>query len=172
MTEPAYSLYGGQPPHQPHSTTSLAAAESIRDQINGLQHRVYCRLMQAGERGLIDEELIESFSGIGQARANAVRPRRIELAQMGLVRDSGRTRKTSKNRDAVVWVAVPPDQAVPPPVKQRKCSCPAPPFDSCRRVLDSLSMLVESAPLFSPASSADIAAVDGWIRTVNQQEAS
>ena len=37
---------------------------------------------------------------------STVRPRRLELVEAGLVRDSGRTRKTRSDREAIVWVAV------------------------------------------------------------------
>ena len=36
---------------------------------------------------------------------NSVRPRRLELVELGLVEDSGVTRKTKRANDAVVWAA-------------------------------------------------------------------
>jgi hypothetical protein len=40
-------------------------------------------------------------------QADTARPRRRELELRGHVTDSGHTRKSPSNRDAIVWVAVP-----------------------------------------------------------------
>lgn len=142
MSFDSYTNYGGTPPHQAHSRTSREAALAIKDEVNDLQYRVYLVLVDAGKRGLIDEELIEHFSRHGgQEEANKIRPRRIELRDLGFVKDSGRERKTSKNRPATVWVAVHPDEA--PAIREEllrrkatacpKCGQPKPPSKSVLR---------------------------------------
>lgn len=55
----------------------------------------------AGLNGMTDQE-IERATGLA---GNCVRPRRGELIEFGLVRDSGRTRLTASKRKAVVWVS-------------------------------------------------------------------
>lgn len=55
--------------------------------------------MEAGWVGLTDDE-IEVMTGY---KGSAVRPRRIKLAQDGLIELAGFTRKTRSGRDAVVW---------------------------------------------------------------------
>jgi hypothetical protein len=49
--------------------------------------------------GGTDEELQDALG----MNPNTQRPRRIELVERGLVRDSGRTRKTKSGRRATVW---------------------------------------------------------------------
>jgi predicted ArsR family transcriptional regulator len=88
-------------PCQHHSPTSCAAAEAIVPHLNKLQARVLDYLRGCGERGATDEELVEAL----RLSPSTARPRRIELVKAGLVRDSGRTRKTNSGREATVWVA-------------------------------------------------------------------
>jgi len=88
-------LYGGDPPHVAGSDTSLAARDKIRDSVNALQSRVLGLLSVP----LTDEEMQLA----GMMPANTQRPRRIELAQLGLVCDSGVRRRTSRGKTAVVW---------------------------------------------------------------------
>lgn len=89
-------------PAQAHSPTSRAAAELAADGAETRRRAVLEYLRQCGEAGAIDEQIIDHFGG--PAFANGIRPRRVELMQMGLVKDSGRTRRTEKGREAVVWV--------------------------------------------------------------------
>ena len=90
-------------PHKPGwvhgSSTSRAAAQSISDKRLGeLHERVLTLFRQAGTRGLTDNEL--------QAAGNTdsvLRPRRIELVQLGKIKATGRTRLTGSGRKAEVW---------------------------------------------------------------------
>jgi hypothetical protein len=88
------------PPAQQHSPTSQAAAEAIAPVAGRLRRRVYEHLLSVGVAGCTDEE---GIAALGMS-ASTYRPRRIECVEAGLVRDSGRTRKTKSGRQAVVWV--------------------------------------------------------------------
>ncbi len=89
----------GPAPAQRHSRTSTAAGASLAPVLRGWRLRVFGMVREAGEWGVTDDELIRDSGN------QSVRPRRIELTQAGLIRDSGRTRITSAGRQAVVWVA-------------------------------------------------------------------
>lgn len=89
------------PPAQRHSPTSRDAAAQIAPRAGTLRAAVLAALKDA-PGGLTDEEL-QTLLNMG---ASTQRPRRIELTQAGLVRDSGTTRRTRSGRQAVVWVAV------------------------------------------------------------------
>jgi hypothetical protein len=95
-----YPLFD-DPPAQRHSPTSVAAAEAIRAAMPALRRRVLDALGDSGERGLTDEEGID---GTGLS-PSTYRPRRVELCERGLCRDSGRTRRVRSGKAAVVWVA-------------------------------------------------------------------
>lgn len=86
-------------PYQRHSETSR---QSAIEAVPGAktQRMVILRLFRdAGARGLTDDE-IEAITGY---KGSAVRPRRIKLAQDGLIELAGFTRPTRSGRDAVVW---------------------------------------------------------------------
>jgi len=83
------------------SATSKAAAISIEPNIGTLRWRILDLLRKCGSTGATDDEL-QSWTGINPS---AQRPRRIELCEVGLVRNSGRTRRTRSGRQAVVWIA-------------------------------------------------------------------
>jgi hypothetical protein len=88
--------YNGDPPHVAGSDTSLAASEEIKGEgVSVGQSRVLALLSVP----LTDEEMQLA----GMMPANTQRPRRIELAQLGLVCDSGVRRRTSRGKTAVVW---------------------------------------------------------------------
>lgn len=87
------------PAYQRHSLTSLAAAEAIKPSVTALQARVLAYIKLLG--GATDEELQRGL----QLNPSTQRPRRIELVEKGMVRDSGRTRKTASGRNAVIWEA-------------------------------------------------------------------
>lgn len=55
-------------------------------------------------RPLTDVELVQAMSS--QMSASGVRTRRSELVRMGLVRDSGKRRRSATGRTHVVWQAV------------------------------------------------------------------
>lgn len=88
------------PPAQRHSPTSVAAAEAIAPRAGSLRAHVYDWLKARGADGGTDEEMQTAL----QMSPNTQRPRRVELEQLGLVQNSGRTRLTRAGRKAVVWV--------------------------------------------------------------------
>ncbi len=90
------------PPAQRHSSTSLAAARGVASKAATLREKLLAYLRGRGALGATDEEAQKALG----MPANTERPRRRELEQMGLVRDSGSTRPTASGRAAVVWVAV------------------------------------------------------------------
>jgi hypothetical protein len=94
------TLFDPVPPAQRHSATSQAAAEEIAPRAGTLRAAVLATLQHAID-GLTDEQM-QDMLGMG---ASTQRPRRVELVQAGLVRDSGRTRLTRSGRKATVWVA-------------------------------------------------------------------
>jgi len=89
-------------PAQMHSAPSIAAAESMLLTAGTLRRRVLDQLRQWHATGGTDSEL-QAALGMDPSTQ---RPRRIELVNAGLVRDSGRTRKTRSGRRATVWEVV------------------------------------------------------------------
>ncbi len=94
-------LFDDVPPYQRHSVTSRAAAAEILPKAGTLRRLVYDYIFTAGEYGRTDEEAQVYL----RLNPSTQRPRRIELVNAGLVRDSGRTRPTRSGRQATVWVA-------------------------------------------------------------------
>ena len=90
-------LNGEHAPYQSHSATSRAAAEAIKPRLNALQARVYAYIKATG--GCTDEEIIDA----AKMSPSTIRPRRIELVDMGLVEDSGSTKHTRSGRSATIW---------------------------------------------------------------------
>jgi hypothetical protein len=90
------------PAFQSHSETSRAAALAMYGKVSELQ-RTILDWVGASPDGLTDEQ-IQEVSGMSP---NTQRPRRVECVRKGLLRDSGRMRKTRSGRMAVVWGAVP-----------------------------------------------------------------
>lgn len=89
-------------PAQMHSQPSIAAAEAMLPRAGTDRRKVLDLLRQWHATGATDDEL-----QIGLAMdPSTERPRRIELVNAGLVRDSGRTRKTRSGRRATVWEVV------------------------------------------------------------------
>jgi hypothetical protein len=88
-------------PAQRHSPTSVAAADGAKQTAHIKRDLVLMHLKAAFPDGLTDEE-IDAAAGV----ASTLRPRRVGLCREGLVKDSGRTRKTRHGREAVVWVWV------------------------------------------------------------------
>ncbi|MBK5204334.1 MAG: hypothetical protein JJD98_02685 [Polaromonas sp.] len=88
-------------PYQHHSATSKAAAEAIEPRAGTQRARVLDHLRDMEDCGATDDEM-QRFIPMS---ANSQRPRRQELVKVGLVVDSGRTRKTAADQDAVVWIA-------------------------------------------------------------------
>jgi hypothetical protein len=80
------------------SITSAAAADSLGSRtLNALQRRVL-EFVRSRHEGATDEE-IATGPGLNPSTA---RPRRIELARRGLIKESG-TRKTASKRNATAW---------------------------------------------------------------------
>lgn len=80
--------------------TSRKAAESIAKTAHTLRAEVFGYIRKCGARGATDNET-QIALGMG---AQTQTPRRLELERAGIVRDSGKRRKTAKGRDAIVWV--------------------------------------------------------------------
>ncbi len=96
-----YVPYNDLPPFTAHRPTSELAAFLIDNKVLTLRQKVYNYILQSG--GAIDHEISAAL----MMQADTARPRRRELELRGHVIDSGRTRKSPKNRDAIVWIAVP-----------------------------------------------------------------
>ncbi len=90
------------PPFQPHSTTSREAAHSIAPRVTALQQRVIDYL-KSNPEGATDEMLIDALC----LNASTLRPRRIELVALGLVKDSGHYAICRSGRRATVWRLTP-----------------------------------------------------------------
>lgn len=86
---------------QKHSETSRQAAEAIQPSLGRMQNRVYQYFLDAGEHGATDEEVQLALD----MNPSSQRPRRIELYQRGLIKESGQVRKTTSGRNAAVWLA-------------------------------------------------------------------
>jgi hypothetical protein len=67
------------------------------------RQRVFGFLSERGEWGATLPEIQHHLNMIG----NTARPRRKELEEAGLVIDAGKTRKNSRGRDCIVWIAAP-----------------------------------------------------------------
>lgn len=85
------------------SKTSRAAATTMRAHAGRIADRIYELLLQAGDRGLTNDEL---ETALGDCRAQTIAPRVLELRRAGQVEDSGQTRETRWGRMAIVWRAV------------------------------------------------------------------
>lgn len=96
---PLFVKRPGSPPAQAHSPTSIEAAERIAPDALTLRDLVLAEIIRRG--GATDEEIAGELA----LNPSTSRPRRIELVEAGLVRDSGQTRKTASGRAAVVWIA-------------------------------------------------------------------
>lgn len=92
--------FADQPPYV-HQETSVEAAEAIKPTAGSLRAAVYEKLLDAGSDGLTDQQLQRAL----RLDPSTERPRRIELVDAGLVRDSGHKRLTLSGRRAIVWVA-------------------------------------------------------------------
>lgn len=96
-----HSPNGSQPllPFQAHSATSRQAAEDAKPGAATERRKVLLYLQSRGEDGATDEECQLALS----MNPSTQRPRRVELVRSGLVKDSGRKRRTASGREAVVW---------------------------------------------------------------------
>jgi len=90
-------------PYRPHvqQDTSLEAAHDLgKRRAETIRGEVLAALRL---RPQTDQELAARL----KIEGNTLRPRRIELCDRGLVRDSGRRALTKHKRQAIVWEAVP-----------------------------------------------------------------
>jgi hypothetical protein len=90
-------------PYAKGSDTSLEAAKSIVGKIAEQRTEVYRAIVRAGKDGRTWSELVEQLAVSPTANGRVS-----ELRDAGLIVDSGRRRKTSAGRNAVVWIAAPP----------------------------------------------------------------
>ena len=108
-TDPLQATMFDSLPYQRHSETSREAAEAAKPTASTYRRQVLdylrIRVIPCGADrlpGATDEEMQDDL----QLNPSTQRPRRVELVSAGLVRDSGRKRKTKSGRWAVVWEAV------------------------------------------------------------------
>jgi hypothetical protein len=93
-------LFTQRAPSVNGSITSAAAADSLSPHtLNAMQRKVL-ELLAATPEGLTDEEMQRRL----EMNPSTQRPRRIELARLGMVVEAG-TRKTASGRSASVWQA-------------------------------------------------------------------
>jgi hypothetical protein len=97
-------------PFQPHSATSKAAAKAVEPKLNGQQRMIRRYLTGRGPSGATDEEIALDLG----FTASTARPRRVELVELGLVKDSGKTRAGSSGRKMTVWIACEPTKEADP----------------------------------------------------------
>lgn len=96
-----YDLYGGVPPHARASDTSRAAAESVVKDVTRLRRAVLDAIGTEPDGLTCDQ--VEERLGIRHQTASA---RVRELAQLGLIIDTGERRKTRSGRSAAIWKKV------------------------------------------------------------------
>lgn len=81
------------------ATTSKAAADSVRQTVAHRRTEVLHVIRQFGPCSDADVQRITGLDG------SSVRPRRVELLEMGLIADSGERGLTPSRRRCVKWVA-------------------------------------------------------------------
>ena len=82
--------------------TRRAAGEAIGEHLQRMQRMVLDFIQSRGRLGATDEEIRR---GLPTMSADTCRGRRVELRDLGLIRDSGHRRRTSRGRFAICWVA-------------------------------------------------------------------
>jgi hypothetical protein len=80
--------------------TSRNAAIAIF-QTSGTKRAIVYRAIRESTNGLTDEEIQCRL----EMNPSTQRPRRVELVDLGVIRDSGLRRTTKSGRAAVVWIA-------------------------------------------------------------------
>lgn len=88
-------------PHKRGSETSKAAAGKMTTAATTQAARVYAFIVQRGLEGATDQEIQDGLGLTGDSE----RPRRRGLQKIGLINDSGKTRKSPAGRDSVVWIS-------------------------------------------------------------------
>jgi len=93
---------GGKPdPPANRTETSRAAAKSVRGNARSMRAQVLGWFISRGEHGGTNDECEQAL----RMRTQTVTARVNELHRLGLLRDSGRRRKTRTGRRAIVWTA-------------------------------------------------------------------
>ena len=87
------------PPFVHQVETSRQAAVAIRPALSTQRGRVLAFIEARGDSGATDQEI--EFGAL--MSSSSVRPRRGELLEAGLIRDSGITRPTKAGVQATVW---------------------------------------------------------------------
>ena len=87
-------------PYVVSSSTSRAAADSVKDELPRLEAEVLAAIRARGEHGATDDE-IEQATGLRHQTASA-RRRGLVLKKL-IVADGDKTRKTRSGRAAQVW---------------------------------------------------------------------
>ncbi len=85
-----------------HPLTSFLAAEKALGRSGNQRHRIYDYIIDCGFRGATDDEISVAL-GIS---LNSVRPRRVEIYELGLISRSGQTRDNVNGNACDVWVAL------------------------------------------------------------------
>jgi len=83
-----------------HPLTAHVAAATI--DAKTLRGKVFDYLAKMGNYGATDEQMQLNIP----MNASTQRPRRVELVELGLVKNSGNMRKTTTGRRAIVWEVV------------------------------------------------------------------
>jgi transcription initiation factor IIE alpha subunit len=96
--EAVLPLFNPRAPSVRGSITSAAAADSLTPKVLNAMQRKVLELLAETPDGLTDEEMQRRL----QMNPSTQRPRRIELAKLGMVVEAG-TRKTASGRKASVW---------------------------------------------------------------------
>ena len=100
-----YPCYNLVPLHQAHSETSREVAIAALPNAATYRARILDFIRSRGAHGATSDECQAEF-GLAHQTGSA---RVAELLQAGLIIESGRRRKTRRNRDADVLVVAPPD---------------------------------------------------------------
>lgn len=124
--------------------TSHAAAESLSEAaIRASQHAMYGVLRQLRiATGRTIEHVYNRTPGLPRQEPSGLRTRRRELADAGLIFDSGLKEKLPSNRWAILWTTTPPPpqgtMTTPTPkILRRRCElCGAKPGEPCRTLTD------------------------------------
>lgn len=85
--------------YQKSSPTSREAAFFAEDFSGSAREQVFLQIVKSG--GATDEEVQSAI----RMNPSTQRPRRVELVELGLIKDSKYVRKTSAGLDAVIWIA-------------------------------------------------------------------
>lgn len=100
---------------QRHSDTSRAAAARFASEAPNARRRVF-ELLDSTPKGLTDEEMQTRL----RMSSNTQRPRRVELERAGVVRDSGRRKRTRSGAAAAIWITTGNPYPTPPKRKRAK----------------------------------------------------